>query len=101
MSWAKHAIEKLKKNEVVQIRPRGNSMRPKVNSGDLVTLSPVDPSTLKPGDIVLCRVRGKDYLHLVKAVDDSRYQIGNNRGHINGWVGPNSIFGIAIKIGEN
>jgi len=43
MSWATFAIEALKKGETVQIRPRGNSMRPKVNSGDLVTLRPVKP----------------------------------------------------------
>ena len=27
-----------------------------------------------------------------------RFQIGNNRGGINGWVGPQAIFGKAIKV---
>jgi hypothetical protein len=38
MSWAKFAIEKLKKGETVQIRPRGHSMKGKVNDGDVLSL---------------------------------------------------------------
>lgn len=73
-------------------------MKGRVNDGDLVTIEPCDPAILQPGEIVLVRVRGRDYLHLVKAVSGGRYQIGNNRGHINGWVGHNGIFGRAIKV---
>ena len=98
MSWAKFAIEALKRGETVQIRPRGHSMRGKVNDGDLVTLEPCDSNTLQPDDIVLVRVRGRDYLHLIKAVNQGRFQIGNNRGHINGWVGHNCIYGKAVKV---
>lgn len=72
-------------------------MKPKVISGQLVTVEPVDPTDLSVGDIVLCRVRGREYLHLIKAIDGRRYQIGNNRGFINGWVGPSAIFGRLIK----
>ena len=98
MTWAKFAIESLRKGETVKIRPRGHSMRGKVNDGDLVTLEPCDSSTLQPDDIVLVKVRGRDYLHLIKAINGARFQIGNNRGHINGWVGANSIYGKAIRI---
>ena len=100
MSWAKHAIESLRKGETVKIRPRGHSMRGKVNDGDLVTLQPCDPLTLQPDDIVLVKVRGRDYLHLIKAINGTRFQIGNNRGHINGWVGPNCIYGKAVHVGR-
>lgn len=98
MSWAKHAIEALGRKESVRIRPRGNSMAGKVDDGDLVTLEPVDPATLEKGDIVLVHVSGKDYLHLVKAIDGKRFQIGNNKGHINGWVGPQAIYGKAVRV---
>ena len=98
MSWAKFAIEKLQRGETAKVRPRGHSMRGKVNDGDLVTLEPCDPSTLKPGDIVLVKVKGNVYLHLIKAVNDGRFLIGNNRGGINGWVGANGIYGIATEI---
>jgi hypothetical protein len=73
-------------------------MRGRVNDGDLVTLVPCETASLWPGDIVLVRVKGRDYLHLVKAIDGPRFQIGNNRGGINGWVGAHSIYGKAIKV---
>jgi len=73
-------------------------MKGKVNDGELVTITPVAPTTLNVGDIVLVRVKGNDYLHLIKAIDGSRFQIGNNRGGVNGWVGPNAIFGKAVRI---
>jgi len=68
-------------------------MVPKIHSGDLCTVMPIDPKTLVVGDIVLCKVRGNEYLHLVKVIQGERFQIGNNRGLINGWVGANAIFG--------
>ena len=98
MSWAKFAIEALARGETVQIRPRGHSMSGKVNDGNLVTLAPCDPDTLEFGDIVLVRVAGNVYLHLIKAKDGERFQIGNNRGGINGWVGKNSVYGKAIRV---
>jgi len=98
MSWATFAIEALQRGETVQIRPRGHSMKGKVNDGDLVTVTPCTTDTLAAGDIVLVRVHGNDYLHLIKARDGDRFQIGNNRGGINGWVGKNAIFGKAIKV---
>lgn len=99
MSWAKYTIEKLNQGEVVQIRPHGNSMTGKVDDGDLVTIMPLNESTeLDKGDVVLCRVKGNDYLHLIKAVSDGRYLIGNNHGGINGWASRNAIFGKVIKV---
>jgi hypothetical protein len=34
------------------------------------------------GDIVLCRVGGRQYLHLILAIQGERFQIGNNRGGV-------------------
>ena len=98
MGWANMAIEQLKKGQSVKIKPRGHSMTGKVNDGDSVTLAVCDPTTLKVGDIVLVRVKGNVYLHLIKATDGQRFLIGNNRGGINGWVGPNCIYGLAVAV---
>ncbi len=99
MGWATNYISRLKAGETVAFRPRGNSMVGKIKSGQLCTVEPIqDHSTLKIGDIVLCRVHGCEYLHLIKAIQGGRFQIGNNRGRINGWVGSNSVFGKCIKI---
>jgi hypothetical protein len=98
MSWATPYIARLQQGETVQFRPRGNSMRGKIESGQLCTVEPVDPATLQAGDIVLCKVNGRQYLHLVKAVQGDRFQIGNNRGKINGWVSRNSIYGKCVRV---
>jgi hypothetical protein len=98
MGWASAYIEKLRGGEVVAFRPRGNSMSGKIESGQLCTVEPVDPGVLRVGDIVLCRVNGREYLHLIKAIQGSRFQIGNNRGRINGWVSSGAIFGRCIRV---
>ena len=98
MGWASDYINRLQNGESVQFRPRGNSMLGKIESGQLCTVEPVDPDCLNAGDIVLCKVNGKQYLHLVKAIQGKRFQIGNNRGRINGWVGENGIFGKCTRI---
>ena len=73
-------------------------MTGRIESGQLCTVAPVESSTLQVGDIVLCRVHGSEYIHLIKAIQGERFQIGNNRGGINGWIGSNSIFGKCISI---
>jgi hypothetical protein len=98
VSWATQYIEKLKNGETVKFRPRGNSMKGKVDSGQLVTVEPLSERQLQKGDIVLCKVNGSQYLHLIKAVNGGKYQIGNNIGKINGWISQNSIYGICINI---
>ena len=87
MGWADRAIEALRRGEEARVRPRGHSMRGKVEDGALVTLAPCESERLQPGDVVLVRVRGTVYLHLVKAVNQGRFLIGNNRGGINAWGG--------------
>jgi hypothetical protein len=98
MGWATPYIAKLQQGETVQFRPRGNSMTGKVDSGQLCTVEPVDPATLHVGDVVLCKVNGRQYLHLIKAIQAKRFQIGNNRGHVNGWVSGNSIYGKCVRV---
>jgi hypothetical protein len=99
MGWATGYIAKLKAGEMVSFRPRGNSMSGKIESGQLCTVEPIeDVTTLKVGEIVLCKVNGNEYLHLIKAIQGQRFQIGNNKGFINGWVGSNSIYGRCVKV---
>ena len=98
MGWASEYVGRLQAGESVQFRPRGHSMRGRIESGQLCTVEPVAPATLRVGDIVLCKVNGRHYLHPVKAVRGRRFQIGNNRGRVNGWVGENGIFGKCARV---
>lgn len=102
MNWDGHK-EELKKGNAVSFRPKGNSMQPKINSGDQVTVSPIkDYSKIKKGDIVLCKVNGNHYVHLVQAVTQKmggyRFQIGNNKNHTNGTISQSQVFGKVTKV---
>ena len=111
--WATQYIEQLKSGttSMVKFRPHGNSMQPRIESGQLVTVTAVDiecphgcalhlPFTaVKVGDIALCKVEGKQWLHLITAIgSDGRFQISNNKGHVNGWCKPENIYGIVTRI---
>ena len=99
MGWADGHIARLALGETVQFRPRGNSMVGRIESGQLCPVAPLDADhVLKVGDIVLCRVKGAQYLHLIKAIQGERFQIGNNRGRINGWITARQIFGRLVEV---
>ncbi len=99
MAWANAHIERLKAGETVQFRPHGNSMTPKIKSGELCTVEPItDHAALQAGDIVLCKVNGSQYLHLVSAIQGPRFQISNNKGRVNGWVTANAVYGRLVKV---
>lgn len=85
---------------VVRFRPTGSSMVPLIRSRQPVTVAPVDPAEIEVGDIVLAKVAGTVYLHLVSALDRarSRVRISNNRGRVNGWTGHDRVFGICVEV---
>lgn len=92
-------VERLQSGATTQFRPHGNSMTPRIRSGDLVTVAPIPPDhALRADDIVLCRVRGNFYVHKVVAVRADSVQIGNNHGHINGWTSRSKVYGLVTKV---
>ncbi|WP_432972261.1 S24 family peptidase [Dactylosporangium sp. CA-233914] len=88
--------------ETVRFRPTGNSMTPLIRSRALVTVEPVDPARVEPGDIVLAKVAGTVYIHLVSAVDHAarRVQISNNHGRVNGWTNHARVFGLCTAVDD-
>lgn len=98
MGWATGHIERLLRGETVSFRPRGSSMTSRIRSGQLCTVAPVAFDEVRQGDVVLCKVRGAQYLHLVSAVRGGQVQISNAHGHVNGWVGPGAVFGRLVSV---
>jgi len=96
----KTLVQLLLEGQTVKFRPHGNSMVPIVRSGQLVTVSPITRE-IRQGDAVLCKVHGRQMLHLVSAIgSDGRYQISNNHGHVNGWCTRQNVFGILVAVEE-
>lgn len=90
--------EHLQNGETCIVTGYGNSMTPKLKSGESVIMEPVTEETiLKKGDIVLCKVNGNYYCHLISSIRGNSYQISNNHKHVNGWVSKNNIFGRMIS----
>lgn len=95
MGYTYKHVEALLEGKSVEFRPTGNSMSGRIESGQLVKVDPITAETpLKPGDVVLAKVHGRLFLHLIVRIDDAgRFLIGNNHGHHNGWTKRASVFG--------
>lgn len=99
--WTSVAVEALARGESVQVRPRGHSMRGRIEDGSLVTLATCVPDDLAVGDIVLARVRGwLLVLHQVVGVEAGRFEIGTTAGRSDGWVSAADIFGRMVAVVE-
>lgn len=91
----------LEKREVI-FRPKGNSMTPKIHSGDKVKVITAMPWSYRLGDAVYAKVKGNYYLHLLTAINpgEHKFQISNNHGHVNGWTNIKNVFGICIEVND-
>lgn len=98
MSWVKDAIAALKSGQSAQVRPHGGSMRDRIETGQLVTITPVIPEDVSVDDVVFIRWKGNYILHIVKAVGDDGFLIGNNIGKINGWASAEDLLGVVTSI---
>src|SRR5262245_15987207 len=102
MGWVIEVRKELDTGRMVQVRPCGGSMRVRIESGQLVTIAPVQPTDVCMDDVVLVEWRGNFLLHLVKEIQGERLLIGNNLGKVNGWVPASAVVGrvVAIKDGD-
>src|SRR3954467_15297501 len=83
---------------IERYKEKGNSMLPIISSGQPVRLEPVIDRILKVNDIVFCKVKGNFYTHKITKIRGQQYQISNNKGHVNGWITRNGIYGIVTEI---
>ncbi len=98
MGWATSFITALNDGKTVSFRPHGDSMAGTIDDGDLCVVEPAGPDAVKRGDVVLCKINGAEYLHLVKGIGhDGRVLIGNAHGHVNGWT--RNVYGRCISAG--
>jgi hypothetical protein len=70
--WAILAFEALNRGESVQVRPRGQSMRGRIDDGESV----------------------------IMGVEAGRFEIGTTAGRSDGWVTASDVFGRVVAINE-
>ena len=98
MGWVNDARRELAAGREVKVRPSGGSMRGRIESGQLVTLVPVEPAAVRVDDVVLVAWKGGFLLHLVKDATAGQLLIGNNVGRINGWVARSAVLGKVVAV---
>jgi sRNA-binding protein len=92
-------IAQLQEGKTVSFRSGGNSMTPRIKSGQRCTYVPVKSmDDIKKGDAVFCKVGKNIFTHLVTAIKDNQVQISNNHGHCNGWTTIDKVYGKVIKV---
>ena len=96
--WADRYIKELNSGVRVSFRPKGHSMTPRIKNEQLCVVEPADWYDIEKDMIVLCTVKGYQYVHLVTAVKGDQYQISNNKGHINGWISRDKIYGVLHSV---
>jgi len=86
MSKYENIIRTLDQNGECALKVFGQSMRPIINSGSVLTFK--SDSLFQVGDVVLCKVKGRwiDAHKITKISSKGRYMIANNHGHENGWA---------------
>lgn len=72
----------------------GQSMKPRIESGALLTFVKQDDYEI--GDVVFSKVKGR-YIdaHMITKIDQGRFMIANNHGYENGWT--KTIYGKAVR----
>ena len=100
MSWIKEAINALASGEQAKVRPHGGSMRGRIESGQLVTISPATADDVNENGVVFIRWKGNYMLHLVKEISEDGVLIGNNLGKINGWASRDDVLGVVIDVAD-
>ena len=87
----------------MQFRGGGNSLAPRIRSGECCKYQPVSThEDVKEKDIVFCQIKGRYWGHMVKkktfvgGEKEYEYTISNIHGWENGTIGLEHVYGKAI-----
>jgi hypothetical protein len=101
MSWAHAHIDELSKGNTVEFLFSGAGMDGAIEPGHLVTIEPIKKERrLRVGDVILCKVGRIYYLNKILDVYQGRYQIGNAKGRVKGWIPLSHAYGIVVKVSK-
>ena len=94
----------LKTGRSVRFRATGHSMRPAIEDGDVLTVTPIDPSTLQAGDVILFRRHDRPIAHRVAEIrtDTSSDMVvvprGDGKAASDARIVPSQILGRVVSV---
>ena len=92
-----HKLELLQEKGKLITSEKGNSMLPRIKSGQKHKLVTCTWEECEINDIVYCKVSGRFFTHLVHAKNIQKgLQIGNMKGFINGWT--KTVYGKVTEV---
>ena len=96
------AVSLLEAGHPLRFQVRGSSMRPFIRSGDLVEIQPVAADELRPGQVLLCRLRdGRLVVHRLVRVEPSGLILqGDARLVPDGRLLPDQVLGRMTGLGR-
>jgi len=98
----KEAVAVLREKGEVVITCNGSSMRPRMQKGDNLLIKLIDFRKLRVNDAVFVRIKGALQVHKIAEISKSgdEFCISNAAGWINGWVKPDKIYGLCVKVNK-
>ena len=98
------SLELLSRGFSVRFRAPGDSMRPVIRDGERITVKPVEPSDIIPGDIILYRYSGSMVAHRVVRIEKKDSTVhrfilrGDALGASDEAVGIQQILGKVVSV---
>ncbi|HTP10130.1 MAG TPA: signal peptidase I [Anaerolineae bacterium] len=102
-SAARETLRTVELSEVLRLTVTSDSMRPLLQVGDVVVVQPIEPRTLRPGDVIVVQRDGAWITHRLVTVDARGwYTHGDNARTSDAAASADEIIGrvIAIERGD-
>ncbi len=84
----------------IELICNGRSMETIMFRGDTLHIKKVEPSLLRVGDAVFCKVKGSYQVHKISAIHHNQWEISNNRGYVNGNIDAKYIYGLCYQVND-
>jgi hypothetical protein len=90
----------------VRFRAGGDSMRPAIDDGAMLTVAPVEPLAVRRGDVLLYRTGRRGFAHRVRLVLWRRrrppaFLVGGDAHASPDMVAPETVLGRVVRIERN
>lgn len=98
MGWIRQVTRALMAGKAAQVHSQGAWVYPYVDSGDELTIAPVDPAEVRRRDLVFIRWKNSYVLRLVLDTRNGEVLVASQRRDEGDWIAADSVLGKVIRI---